>query len=214
MTASERDSGGPADSGPRPRRRWVRLVPLAAFAVLVAIFLVQLWRGGDPSIVPSALIGRPAPEIALAPLEGLVENGEPLPGFDTADLIGEVTLVNVWGSWCPPCRAEHPYLMELAGGDAGLRMVGINYKDSVDNALRFLDTYGNPFDAVGTDQPGRASIDWGVYGAPETFLVGRDGVIRYKLVGPVTADILAEELTPRIEALLAEPVPPDGATAR
>jgi cytochrome c biogenesis protein CcmG/thiol:disulfide interchange protein DsbE len=112
-----------------------------------------------------------------------------------------VTLVNVWASWCVPCHDEVPFLEQLSK-DKRIQLVGINYKDAPDNARRFLNRYGNPFVAAGRDEAGRTSIDWGVYGVPETFLVGRDGRIAYKLVGPVTADNLARTLTPEIEKAL------------
>jgi cytochrome c biogenesis protein CcmG/thiol:disulfide interchange protein DsbE len=154
------------------------------FAALALLFLVRLF-GGDPSKVPSALIGHPVPSFVLEPLPGLKANGEPVPGLSDADLrAGTVTVVNVWGSWCPPCRQEHPVLMELAK-DRSFRLVGINLKDNPDNARRFLGDLGNPFAALGVDAAGRTAIDWGVYGAPETFIVSRDGIIRYKHIGPL-----------------------------
>jgi cytochrome c biogenesis protein CcmG/thiol:disulfide interchange protein DsbE len=124
-----------------------------------------------------------------------------VPGLSGATFQGSVTLVNVWASWCVPCHDEAPLLEQLAR-DKRIQLVGINYKDSPDNARRFLNRYGNPFSAVGRDEAGRASIDWGVYGVPETFLVGRDGRIAYKLVGPITADNLARTLVPEIEKAL------------
>jgi cytochrome c biogenesis protein CcmG/thiol:disulfide interchange protein DsbE len=159
-------------------------LPLLAFAALAAIFWFRLGTG-DPSRIPSALIGRPAPQTELPPLEGLINNGAQVPGLDAADFKGKVSVVNVWASWCVPCHDEAPLLIELAR-DKRLQIVGINYKDAPDNARRFLGRYGNPFGIVGVDGNGRASIEWGVYGVPETFVVGREGTIVYKLVGPVT----------------------------
>jgi cytochrome c biogenesis protein CcmG, thiol:disulfide interchange protein DsbE len=159
-------------------------LPLLAFAALAAIFWFRLGTG-DPSRIPSALIGRPAPQTELPPLEGLINNGAQVPGLDAADFKGKVSVVNVWASWCVPCHDEAPLLTELAH-DKRLQIVGINYKDAPDNARRFLGRYGNPFGIVGVDGNGRASIEWGVYGVPETFVVGREGTIVYKLVGPVT----------------------------
>jgi len=142
------------------------------------------WR---PLENPSALIGRPAPQTALPALNGLVSAGAPIPGLDPAVFKGKVSIVNVWASWCVPCHDEAPLLTTL-GQDKRLQLVGINYKDAPDNARRFLGRYGNPFGIVGVDGNGRASIEWGVYGVPETFIVGRDGIIAYKMVGPVTPE--------------------------
>jgi cytochrome c biogenesis protein CcmG, thiol:disulfide interchange protein DsbE len=172
------------ESDAPPRRSRLVFLPVAAFAALALLFLVRLLSGADPARVPSVLIGRPAPALALPALAGLGK-----PGVATGDLKGGVTVVNVWASWCAPCRVEHPQLMALAKD--GVRVVGINYKDEPENARRFLGLLGDPFAAVGTDRDGRAAIEWGVYGVPETFVVGPDGTIRHKLVGPLTAENLA-----------------------
>lgn len=166
------------------RRSWLMALPLIGFLALAGLFLLRL-QGGDPSKIPSALIGRPAPQTVLPALEGLVVNGAPVPGLDPARFKGRVSVVNVWASWCVPCHDEAPLLTELSR-DRRLQIVGINYKDAPDNARRFLGRYGNPFGMVGVDGNGRASIEWGVYGVPETFIVGREGTIVYKMVGPVT----------------------------
>ncbi len=166
-----------------PRLRFLYLLPVVVFAALALLFLIRLYAG-DPSRVPSALIGRPVPAFALEPLPGLTQAGQPVPGLSQTDLQGGVTVVNVWASWCGPCRQEHPTLVELAKNPA-IRVVGINYKDNPENARRFLGALGNPFAAVGVDSTGRAAIDWGVYGVPETFVVGPDGTIRYKHIGPL-----------------------------
>ncbi|MGJ3265181.1 MAG: DsbE family thiol:disulfide interchange protein [Salinarimonas sp.] len=175
-----------ADPAPRSRVRVLFLLPVLIFSGLAVVFLIGLF--GDPSRVPSVLIGRAAPEVSLPPLEGLVEAGVQIPGFSTADLAGTdeapVTLVNVWASWCGPCRIEHPVLMELAELPY-LTLVGINYKDAPENARRFLGALGNPYDRVGVDASGRSAIDWGVYGIPETFVVDREGIVRYKHIGPI-----------------------------
>ncbi len=176
-------------------------LPLLLFLALAALFLYRL-GAGDPSRIPSALIGREAPQTNLPPVAGLVQDGKPTPGIDAADFKGNVTLVNVWASWCVPCHDEVPQLEELAK-DKRIRLVGINYKDQPDNARRFIGRYGNPFAAVGADPNGRAAIEWGVYGVPETFVVGRDGRIAYKLVGPITEQNLKAVLTPAIEKALA-----------
>jgi cytochrome c biogenesis protein CcmG, thiol:disulfide interchange protein DsbE len=184
---------------PRGRRILV-LVPLVVFLVLTALFLVRLFSG-DPSRIPSALIGHPAPAVDLPPVVGLERDGKAIPGISAAEFRGNVTLVNVWASWCIPCHDEAPFLLELAG-DTRIRLVGINYKDQPDNARRFLNRYGNPFIASGADQTGRAAIEWGVYGVPETFLVGRDGRVAYKLVGPITPENLATTIKPEIARAL------------
>jgi cytochrome c biogenesis protein CcmG/thiol:disulfide interchange protein DsbE len=180
--------------------RWMMVLPLVAFAALAAIFWFRL-GSGDPSRIPSALIGHPAPPTALPALEGLVNNGAQVPGLDPSVFKGKVSVVNLWASWCVPCHDEAPLLTEL-GRDNRLQMVGINYKDSPDNARRFLGRYGNPFGIVGVDANGRASIEWGVYGVPETFIVGREGTIVYKLVGPVTPDNINTVLKIEIDKAL------------
>ncbi len=179
---------------------WLMLLPLAGFMVLAGIFLLRL-HGGDPSKIPSALIGRPAPQTTLPALEGLVSDGAQVPGLDPAVFKGKVSVVNVWASWCVPCHDEAPLLTEL-GKDKRLQVVGINYKDAPDNARRFLGRYGNPFRIVGVDANGRASIEWGVYGVPETFVVGREGTIVFKMVGPVTPDNINTVLRAEIDKAL------------
>jgi cytochrome c biogenesis protein CcmG/thiol:disulfide interchange protein DsbE len=169
-------------------RRLVIALPFFAFAALAVLFFFRL-GAGDPSQLPSVLIGKPAPADALPPLEGLLRDGAPVPGLDPAQFAGNVTVVNVWASWCVPCRDEATELLKLAA-DRRFRIVGINYKDETENARRFLGRFGNPYAAVGVDRSGRAAIDWGVYGVPETFVVGRDGKIVFKLVGPVTDENL------------------------
>jgi cytochrome c biogenesis protein CcmG/thiol:disulfide interchange protein DsbE len=159
---------------------------------------------GDPARIPSALIGRPAPQTSLPPLEGLLANGTQVPGLDPAAFKGQISVVNVWASWCVPCHDEAPLLVKLAQ-DKRIRLIGINYKDSPDNARRFLGRYGNPFAAVGTDANGRASIEWGVYGVPETFVIGRDGTIAYKLIGPITPENIDRVLRAEIEKALGKP---------
>ena len=183
------------------RRRVIVLVPLVVFLALCLLFLYRL-NSRDPSLIPSALIGHPAPQTNLPPVAGLERNGQPVPGLDPAGFKGGVTVVNVWASWCIPCHDEAPLLLQLAQ-DSRFRLVGINYKDAPENARRFLGRYGNPFAAAGADESGRAGIEWGVYGVPETFVVGRDARIAYKLVGPITADNLDKVLKPEIEKALA-----------
>ena len=191
----------PATSAaPRQSRRWLVALPLIVFMGVAGLFLLRL-HGGDPSKIPSALIGRPAPQTALPALEGLVNNGVAIPGLDPAAFKGKVSVVNVWASWCVPCHDEMPLLTALAK-DKRLQIVGINYKDSPDNARRFLGRYGNPFGTVGVDSNGRGSIEWGVYGVPETFVVGREGTILYKMVGPVTPANIDSVLKVQIEKAL------------
>ena len=185
------------------RNRLIVLVPLLAFLGLAGLFMLRL-GAGDPSRIPSALIGQPAPETRLPGLAGLQRDGKEVPGLDSASFNGAVTLLNVWASWCVPCRDEAPLLVRLAA-DQRIRIAGINYKDQPENARRFLDRYGNPFAANGVDANGRAGIEWGVYGVPETFLIGRDGRISYKLIGPITAENLQSTLMPAIEKALATP---------
>jgi cytochrome c biogenesis protein CcmG/thiol:disulfide interchange protein DsbE len=180
----------------RGKRNLLMLLPLLAFLALAALFLYRL-GAGDPSKLPSALIGRQAPKTDLPALEGLTRDGKAVPGLTNATLAGNVTLVNVWASWCVPCHDEAPLLEELAK-DKRIQIVGINYKDAPDNARRFLNRYGNPFVAAGVDPKGRASIDWGVYGVPETFVVDAKGVIRFKHTGPLAMADIDREIIPAI----------------
>ncbi len=197
----------PTDNSARlPRRPIAVLLPLVLFLGIALLFLSQLLSAGDPSIIPSALIGHPVPQTALPPVAGLERDGAPVPGIDPASFKGAVTVINVWASWCVPCRDEAPLLMKLAQ-DSRLRLVGINYKDDADNARRFLGRYGDPFAGAGADANGRAAIEWGVYGVPETFVVGRDARIAYKLVGPITADNFDAVLMPQVEKALAAHIP-------
>ncbi|KRE13839.1 thiol:disulfide interchange protein [Bosea sp. Root483D1] len=178
-----------ASVSPPRRSPWLFAIPLLIFAALAAVFAKGLFSG-DASKVPSALIGKPAPAITLTPLEGLQRDGQPVPTFSITDLAkGKATIVNVFASWCAPCRVEHPFLVAMADSAAvkqgKVALVGFNYKDETENARRFLGALGNPYSAVGVDRAGRAAIDWGVYGVPETFLIGPDGRILEKHVGPL-----------------------------
>ncbi|MBL0374770.1 DsbE family thiol:disulfide interchange protein [Rhizobium sp. KVB221] len=163
----------------------------------------QLIVGGDTSVLPSALIGKAAPVLKLTPLEGAIRAGQPVPALTTEAVKGKLTLVNVWASWCVPCRQEHPIILGLSQ-DERLNVVGINYKDRNDAALGFLGELGNPFSAIGVDPKGAAAIDWGVYGIPESFLVSADGVILYKHVGPFDDNSVKNGLLPAIEKALAK----------
>jgi cytochrome c biogenesis protein CcmG/thiol:disulfide interchange protein DsbE len=182
---------------PAPRRRLFVLLPLLVFLGLAGLFLSQLLSGRDTSEIPSALIGLPAPQTSLPPLEGVN-----LPGLDSKSFAGKVTLVNVFASWCAPCREEHPVLLGLSQ-DKRFTLAALNYKDQPENARRFLGDLGNPYQAIGVDPAGRAAIDWGVYGVPETFVIGKDGKIAYKHVGPLTPDSVKALLLPQIEKALA-----------
>ena len=184
-------------------RRLIVLLPLIIFLALAALFFFRL-GSGDPSRIPSALIGHPAPATDLPPVAGLLRAGQPVPGLSSTDFKGAVTVLNVWASWCVPCHDEAPLLVRMAE-DTRIRIAGINYKDQPENARRFLGRYGNPYARNGADQSGRASIEWGVYGVPETVLIGRDGRIAYKLVGPITPQNLDSLLKPEIEKALAAP---------
>jgi len=181
-------------------RRLVWLLPLVIFLGLAGLFLARLDHGGDPSRVPSALIGRAAPVASLPALEGLNRGGAPVPGLDLAALKGRPVVVNVWASWCGPCRDEHPLLVDVAK-DPRIAVVGLNYKDAPDNARRFLGQHGNPFAQVGVDPKGRAAIEWGVYGVPETFVLAKDGTIAHKFVGPLSRDSVETVLKPLLARL-------------
>lgn len=186
-------------SPPRKRGQGFFLLPLIMFAVLCALFFFQLTSGKDNSTVPSALIGKPIPTFELAALQG-----SNLPGFSSASASeAPLTLINVWASWCGPCRAEHPFVERLAQ-DERLKVFGLNYKDKANTAISFLEELGNPYDAIGVDENGRVGIDFGVYGVPETFLIDNSGTIVYKFIGPISQSRLDNELMPAIEKALAQ----------
>jgi cytochrome c biogenesis protein CcmG/thiol:disulfide interchange protein DsbE len=184
------------DVAPR-RRSLLVFLPLIVFLALAGLLLLRLYAG-DASRVPSALIGKPVPGFALGKVEGLDR-----PGLATADLkTGQVTLVNVFASWCVPCRQEQAALLLLS--QSGQRLVGIAYKDKPENTRRFLGQDGDPYQAVGADLDGRTGIDFGVYGVPETYVVKGDGTIAYKVVGPLTEDNIKSELMPAIARAKAQ----------
>jgi cytochrome c biogenesis protein CcmG/thiol:disulfide interchange protein DsbE len=172
------------------KRLLLVILPLLILAGLFGVFAVSL--NHDPKFVASVLIDKPAPDFALPPVAGLDS-----PGFDTSALKGHVSLVNVFASWCAPCHEEHPELMALKQM-VGVPIYGINQKDQPDDVRAFLAQMGNPYAAVGADSNGRASIDWGVYGVPETFVVDAKGVIVGKVVGPLDADAIKNTLVPAI----------------
>lgn len=173
-------------------RRLVFLAPLLIFAAVGVVFLRGFDR--DPRDIPSALIDKPVPTFDLPALAG---SGKP--GFASADLKGEVRLINVFASWCVPCRIEHPVVSEMA--KAGLPVMAINQKDKTEDALGWLAKLGDPFTAIGVDATGRTSIDFGIYGVPESFLIDREGRIRYKHVGPITPEVARDTIMPLVEAL-------------
>ena len=175
----------------RRRRSPIVFLPLLGFVAVAGLLLTRLFSG-DASILPSALIGKPAPSFALAPVSGTDR-----PGLATTDLAkGGVTIVNVFASWCVPCRAEAPQLADLSR--RGVRLVGIAYKDKPQDTRRFLNQLGDPYAQIGADEDGRVGIDFGVYGVPETYVVDGKGVIQAKIVGPLTDDNIKVELLPAI----------------
>lgn len=174
-------------------RKFLILLPVLLFAGLAALFFKGL--SGDPSTLPSVLINKPVPTFSLPAIEQLG-----VPGLTDADLkTGTVTVVNIWASWCVPCREEHAQLVQLSKR-SDIRLVGINNKDQPENARRFLGALGQPFAAIGSDSNGRVSIDWGGYGVPETFIVDGKGVIRHKHVGPLSPQDITGDFAARIEA--------------
>ena len=174
-------------------RRLLYAVPLAAFVAVAAWFALGLTR--DPSKVPSALIDRPIPDFALPALAGAG-----VPGLEADTIKGKVALVNMFASWCVPCKIEHPIFMRLAA-EKRVAIYGINYKDKGEDAARWLKELGNPYAAIGHDEPGRVGIEWGVYGVPETFVIDREGRIRFKQVGPITPAVLRDTILPLIAQL-------------
>jgi cytochrome c biogenesis protein CcmG/thiol:disulfide interchange protein DsbE len=167
-------------------------IPLALFIVLIAFLAIGL--GHDPRELPSPLINKPAPDFQLTQLH------EPQKKFSARDMRGQVWLLNVWASWCVSCREEHPLLLELSRSGA-VPIYGLNYKDKRDDAISWISEFGDPYVLSAADQDGRVGIDYGVYGAPETYLIDRDGVIRFKQVGPITPDLLQGKILPMVREL-------------
>ena len=175
-------------------RRLLYALPLVGFLALAAVFKWGL--GHDPRLLPSTLIDRPVPEMSLPPLPGRPADS----GLATADLKGRVSLVNIYGSWCIACVQEHPYLMQLK--KAGITIHGIDWRDDPAEGAKWLQKHGDPYDRVGADPaPGRAAIDFGVTGAPETFIVDKAGVIRYKHIGPIGPEVWKSTLAPIVQEL-------------
>ena len=187
-------SGAPMSE--KPKVKWAAFLPIILFAALAVVFAFQLYSGKNSADLPSALIGKTAPQTDLPSLDGAST------GLKSADFIGRVTVLNVFASWCVPCREEHPVLMELAK-DKRFTLAGLNYKDKPENAQRFIADNGNPYAIIGADTSGRAGIDWGVYGVPETYVIGKDGAILYKHVGPLDAEAVKVEILPVVEKALA-----------
>jgi cytochrome c biogenesis protein CcmG/thiol:disulfide interchange protein DsbE len=190
------------ENRPAGGRRWAAALPLLVFAGMAGFFAWRLFIGHDPSALPSVLIGHPAPAFNLP---ALAESGKP--GLSDADLRkGGVTVVNIFASWCGPCRIEHPNLRKLSENQAlaamGVRLVGVNYKDDPANAMKFLKAEGDPYAAIGVDSSGRVGIDWGLTGVPETFIIRGDGTIAFKYTGPITEEALNQTILPQIEKAL------------
>ena len=181
-------AAGPA----APRRFWVYLLPIAIFGAIGVLLYLGLYR--DPTLVPSPLIGKPVPEFALGPVQGRAL------GLSSQDLREEVTLVNVFASWCVACRDEHPLFVAMER-EGVIPIHGLNYKDAPADAAAWLDALGDPYTRIGADLDGRVGLDWGVYGVPETFVVDRNGHIAYKHIGPVTPRVLAEIILPLVRGL-------------
>ncbi len=174
--------------------RLLWLLPVLAFAAIAGLLFWGLDPSRDPSEIPSVLIGKPVPEFDLPPVQGRES------GLSTANLSGEVSLVNVFASWCTACRYEHPLFMRLKT-DGIVPLHGLNYKDRPEDAADWLDTLGDPYTRTGADIDGRVAIEWGVYGVPETFVIDRDGRIAFKQIGPINARILDETILPLVEKL-------------
>lgn len=177
-------------------KKLIYILPLILFFILIGFFIVGLDK--DPRLIPSPFIGKPAPDFSLPRLK----NEDQI--FTQADLKGEVTLVNFWATWCPTCRGEHEVLMEIARLNNKLAIVGIDYKDQKDDALSWLEQLGDPYRAIAFDQKGTVGIDWGVYGTPETFVLDRKGIIRYKHVGAISWQDWKQTLEPIVQELLKE----------
>lgn len=188
MTQDSAAPQAPAPTGPR----LAGYIPLGIFAVMAVFLGIGLTM--DPREIPSPLLGKEVPDFSLPPVKGRTL------GLASTDLRGEVSIVNVFASWCVACREEHPLLMELAR-QRTVPIHGLNYKDKPDDAQKWLDDLGDPYTRTGADIAGRVAIDWGVYGVPETFIVGRDGRIAYKHIGPVTPQVLRDTILPTIARL-------------
>ena len=174
--------------------RLVYFLPVLVFAFIAGIAGVFMISGNDPRQVRSNLVGKPAPEFTLP---GLPELGQ---GLARKDLVGQVTVVNFFASWCTPCLIEHPFLMKL-GKRPGIRLVGINYKDKAQNAVTWLKRHGNPYGRIGADLRGRIGIEWGLSGVPETFIVDRMGLVRFQHIGPLTPEVIRDKVVPALRSI-------------
>ncbi len=181
---------GPIDR--RTRKRSFFLVPVIVFLLVAVLFGWGLTK--DPKLLPSTLIGKSVPQFSLPPVKGRTL------GLSSADLHGDVSLVNTFASWCVECRLEHPVLMQLKSQGI-VAIHGLNYKDRPDDAAQWLDSLGDPYTRTGADTDGRVGIDWGVYGVPETFVITKDGRVAYKQIGPLSAEILEQKIIPLIRQL-------------
>jgi cytochrome c biogenesis protein CcmG, thiol:disulfide interchange protein DsbE len=176
-------------------KKWLLILPLALFMGIAAIFAGQLIYKRVVSH-PSALKNKPAPSVVFEGFEG----GKP---FSIADFKGEVVVLNLFASWCPPCREEHPQLVTLSK-KSGFKLIGIDYKDNAENARKFLSQFGNPYALIGSDTKGRIALEWGVYGIPETFIINKQGIVAYKFIGPISVDTLNNKILPELQKVIDE----------
>ncbi len=190
-------SASPEETPGKAKPKATLLLPLFLAGIMLLLLFVAL-RTGEPQNLPSALIGKPVPEFALPPIANVLGDSGPTPGLSSAAFkTGKVSILNVWATWCAPCVAEHPLLIEL--GQKGIPIFSINYKDKPEAARRFLSTHGNPYSAVGSDVSGMTAIDFGVYGVPETFVIDGDGKIVFRFPGPLSPDSVEGKIMPAIK---------------
>ncbi len=199
-------SASPEETPGKAKPKTALLLPLILVAILLAFLFISL-RSGEPSRLPSALIGKTVPDFALPAVPNVLGDDGPVPGLSSAAFkTGKVSILNVWASWCAPCIEEHPQLIELS--QQGVPIYSINYKDRPEAARRFLASHGNPFRAIGVDESGFTAIDFGVYGVPETFVIAGDGRIAYRFPGPLSPEILADKIMPAIKKAERETAAP------
>ncbi len=201
MSETTHQAPQPQGGEPSSKHSWGALIPVVLFGIVAGVFLIALFWG-NPGQLPSTLIGKPIPQFYAPPVPGVTDQtGAQIPGFGNKDLAdgNNLTLVNVWATWCASCRLEHPVLMTLKQR-LGVRVYGIDYKDDDTAARRYLNVHGNPFEKLGKDDSGRIAIELGVYGVPETFLIDRDGTVLLRHPGPVTEEIIQTLIKPAIVA--------------